>query len=368
MFEFNIFKQNAVAQDMSSWKQGFLPHVRGRRRLGRARLVDESSDKVNRLSRNMNDLGNRAKDQSDAFMVEQQMSWNDANLRDVRAELVQSNYKASLDARAEGSEVLQGAMSQRRSVASTAEAQASFNQRVEGFQAARKKLKLAQDMANNSQGTNVKHNQTGFEMLDTDIDQFYAQFDAQVDERREQYAQQEYGRSYEEMQNMTYEDYSGDYNGIFDITEEMFEVMKAEHSTNIDTMVLGDILGQDASEIYFLATGGMEDFSVADFLADTRTNFAEMGQATAEGANSMSEAENEARAKFAKMMEAEQRKTQALLGAETNESIAEQLKDLNSAEAAAKAKLDEQNAALTEGGRSRKKKVKGVSFVDTRPQ
>ncbi len=339
-----------------------MPHTRGRR--WRRRLVDESTDKVNNLTENMNNLRNRAQDQSDAFMNEQQANWNTANIRDVRAQLVANNYQASLDARAEGSEVLQGAMSQRRSVASTSEAQASFNQRVEGFQAARKKLLQAQDIANDSQGSNVKYNKTGYELLDADIDTFYDQFDAQMDARRQEYAQQEYGRNWEDMQSMDFEN----YDGPLDMNEEAFNAMRDQHLSNIDTMVLSDILGQDASELYFLSTGGVEGFTVADFLEDTRNNFANMGVASVEGSNEMSQAENDARAKFAGIMEAEQNKTQAMLGAETKESISDQLADLNKAQASAKDKLDKQTASLTEGGRSRKKKVKGVSFVDTRPQ
>lgn len=363
MFEFNIFRTGMRSHDRSTWKSGFEPYKKRAGLFGsKSYLVDETSGKFNRFTENMNTMRNEQMDTADKFRVEQQRTWNANNLRDARQYMVGEAFKESLDARAEGSEALSAALSTRRRVASTSEAAAAFNQRLEGFTASRKKLREAQSSLRRARGSDVQFEETGYELLDPGIDQFYEQFDRKLAERRDAYTAEHYGQfgSYDEIQ---FEDHERPLMGLVS-GDWMTETAKQQ----IDTMVLSDILGQSSYDVYFLGTGGVKDFDIAEVIADTRENFAQLGATSVEQANQMAMAEDESRSKFANIMKRERLKSQAMAEAEGSESIAGQLDEINKAEAAARAKYEEQTAALTEGGYSRKRRVKGVSFTDTRPQ
>ena len=400
MFKFNPFATGVRNHNRSTWKKGFLPYVKKSGFLGtKSYLIDHSSSKVNRLTENFNNLKNRASDQSDIFLNQQASTWADANMKDARDEIVTTAFKEALNTREEGTEALMGAMSERRDVASTSEALTSFNKRVEGFAQARKKLKTARDTARRGRGSIVSYDETGYEKLDARLQDFYDQFDASIEERREAYYNSNdpsnLGLSYQDWKTLTEDEFYSMTGSMYDyiggtfteqqqerfdgdyeawsadrdrIRREFFANQQFSRTVGNDVMVLSDILGQDSADIYFLATGGVNDFDITEILRETRENFAQLGMSSVEGAATMARFEDENRGKFAELMKRERLKNQKLLAEENDESIAVQLNEINRAEQAAKDKLDEQTAALTAGAPSRKKKVKGVSFTDTRPQ
>tara|TARA_B110000444_G_scaffold210274_1_gene205555 strand:+ start:10158 stop:11537 length:1380 start_codon:yes stop_codon:yes gene_type:complete len=182
-----------------NFTKGFAPYIKKAGIFGsKSYLRDEVTDKVNRLSENLgmhqSNLGGRALE----FMDEQQSTWLDDNTRDVREAFVATKLKASNSLREEASEDLVN-MPKRNRVRNTSEARKNFDRRIQGFRSARNKLKAAKEESKRL-GTDVQFNETGFEMLDSNIDQFYDQFDAQVTERRAAYTEMYgFGRDYDEL-------------------------------------------------------------------------------------------------------------------------------------------------------------------------
>ena len=88
-------------------------------------------------------------------------------------------------------------------------------------------------------------------------------------------------------------------------------------------------------------------------------------QAT-ESINTIAKEEDEGRARMAKAMEVEARKTQAKGKAQTERSIGQQISDITKAERSAKKQRDAQISALTDTSTG-KRRVRGVDFTEDRP-
>ena len=156
-------------------------------------------------------------------------------------------------------------------------------------------------------------------MMDTSMDKFYQDFDDMINKRRAEYTEQYGIGDYADLEEGYFGE--GTYEGNFGIQ------LSNPGQLGIDTLVLGDILGQSSDDLTFLATGGMDNFDIKEILESTRENYAQLGQATAQGINEAAMAEDEGRRKTAEAMKREALKGQAKMGAATEESIVQQMRD-----------------------------------------
>lgn len=362
-FYYDIFKRGAGEGGGFFFNQGWKPYVKRVGLFGsKGSYRDETSEKLNRFQVNQNNLKNRVQDASSAAFVESQRKWTAGTFQDARQEYVEQAAESVVRLRSESAEALNEAVGSTRPVASTSEAAAAYNRRREGFAQARRNLREAQARAESGKGSNISYRKVGIEMMDTSMDKFYQDFDNMIDKRRQEYATKYGVDSYSDLDE-------GYFSSLDDLQGGGFiDVQFGIGQLGIDTLVLGDILGQSSSDLTFLASGGMDNFDIREILESTRENYAQLGQQTAEGINEAAMAEDEGRRRTAEAMRNEALKGQAKIGAATEESIAQQMKDLSAAERASEEKFQQQTDALTGGAKSRKKRVRGVSFTDTRPQ
>lgn len=360
-FYYDIFKRGAGEGGGFVYNQGWKPYVKRVGLFGsKGSYRDDTSHRLNRFQVNQNNLKNRVQDASSAAFVESQRKWTAGTFQDARQEYVEQAAESVVRLRSESAEALNEAVGSTRPVASTSEAAAAYNRRREGFAQARRNLREAQARAESGKGSNISYRKVGIEMMDTSMDKFYQDFDDMINKRRAEYTEQYGIGDYADLEEGYFGE--GTYEGNFGIQ------LSNPGQLGIDTLVLGDILGQSSDDLTFLATGGMDNFDIREILESTRENYAQLGQQTAKGINEAAMAEDEGRRKTAEAMRNEALKGQAKLGAATEESIAQQMKDLSAAERASEEKFQQQTDALTGGAKSRKKRVRGVSFTDTRPQ
>lgn len=372
---FNIFQGEADKESLKT-KKGFKPYVKKAGLFGsKSYLVDELSGKANALERAYMDMSSEQQDTAIKYMDEQMATWKDAVMVDTRDEFVQRRLSESKAAREGSIDTINQATSYGKRPSSTSEARQLYSKRIEGFKRARAKLRQA-GQATGDLSTKISYNETGYEMLDPDMDKFYAEFDAAIEGRKQEYAEI-YGFD-------DYSDLAAGYSGMWkDKTEQELSAMdddqlaaweeaKAKQDAygigqqDIDALILGDIMGMSLYDLAFLETADV-DFSVGESMGQIRENFGDLYKKTIEGSNQAAAFENENRMKLAKKMEAEKRKTIAQLQENQAESIAEQQSSIRDAERSAKKSLDKQMESLTDMGPARRKKVKGLDFNEGRP-
>jgi len=423
---FNVFRRDAqsreqgfMGQSNRKTKKGFNPYKKKAGAFGsKSYLVDESSEKFNRLEEGFHGYSAMQMDATDAFLTKKQGEWQASGMRDAREGYAKAQMERAISKRQDASDDLAGMQAQARP-SSTAEAQASFNNRVQGFRRARNKLKEARDSVSNVGGPQITYNETGYEALNPELDKFYADFDQQVSERRAEYVSQYGGSSYDDLMNEGYssgagarygEDFlkrqqeitaqlmeeagasagGGGFQGFqsgggffeqlkfrgqaaqmameeFGMTQEDMAVGKQD----IDALVLGDMLDMEMYDLAFMDTSPEVDgqkFSIDDTMADLRSGLGKLYMSAAGGADDMAKLEDESRAEVARIAQQEGQKTAALTRQRSEESIANQMSDIQSSQRSAEKIRDKQMASLTDAGSTRSKRVRGVDFTEERPQ
>lgn len=426
---FNVFRRGAqsreqgfMGQSNRKTKKGFNPYKKKAGVFGsKSYLVDETSDKFNKLTEGFHGYSGEQMDRSDAYLTEQQGKWQAAGMRDAREGFAKAQMERATSMRQDASEDLAGMQRQSRPT-STAEAQAGFNNRVQGFRRARNKLKSAQESAGRIGGPEITYSGTGYEALNPDLDKFYADFDQQIAERRADYVSQYGGSSYDDLMNEGYSSGAGArYGEDFltrqqEITRELMEAAGASQSEgggfqgfgrgmgggfmenlnyrnqaadiameefgftredmavgkqDIDALVLGDMLDMEMYDLAFMDTSPEIDgqkFSIDDTMADMRQGLGKLYMSTAGGADDMAALEDSSRAEVARVAQLEGQKTAALTRQRSEESIADQMSDIQASQRSAEKVRDKQMASLTDAGSMRSKRVKGVDFTEERPQ
>ncbi len=428
-FNDEIFKYDGTGYEGKvnfNFEKGYQPHVRKRGLFGsKSYFHDPITPRLNDMSERLRegsvDMGGRAME----FMDAEQATWLEANTRDIQEAYVAKKVAEAKDNRVEAMEDVEG-MGRGKRVRNTAEARRNFDRRIQGFRRARKKLRMAEE-AGASLGSQVKYNQTGYEMLDPSADKFYDEFDKMLAERRDAYAQKYSGVNYDELgegfsnidgvkganevdiqrfikdnggEGIDFDEgiagyrlytnlrekFGPDYNvgavnsntmavvDFFGQREGMFEEYEAlgsrAGSKDIDAMVLQDLIGTSAADSAFLETSGIEELDgyMEMTLNTVRDGFAQTFSSAYEGANTRAEMEDSNRMEYANTVERETNATIATGRKRNEESIANQISDIRDAERIAKRTLDAQTSALTDAGTPRKKKVKGVDMQDGRPE
>ncbi len=406
---FNVFRRGLQQSGDRQTKKGFNPYKKRAGVFGsKSYLVDETTKKVNKLEEGFHGFSGQQVDRADAFLTEQQGKWQAAGMRDAREGYAKAQMERASTMREDASEDLTGMRAQARP-SNTAEAQSAFNNRVQGFRRARNKLKQAQESAGKIGGPEITYSGTGYEALDPTIDKFYADFDRQIAERRAEYVSQYGGSNYDDLVNEGYASGAGaDINEDYTKLRASYwtQLMQEEGNTwsdmdlrnqasarameelgltdqdmvvgkqDIDALVLGDMLDMSMYDLAFLDTspvtydkdGNEQKFRIDDTMAEMREGLGKLYMSTAEGADEMASLEDASRAEVARVAQLEGEKTAALTRQRSEESIANQMSDIQASQRNAEKIRDKQMASLTDAGSLRGKRVKGVDFTEERPQ
>ena len=463
---FSIFareRSNSI-YNVSNFAKGVRPYVKDRGMFGeKSYLQDDITPRANDMKAKYNTMQNKQKAAAEKQFYEQVASFNSSSIRDIREQSVTDKTEAAFANREKAVDLSAAEVSYRRP-RSSAEARTSYNQRVDGFNRARRELKKAGSNAASAFGTDVTFNLTGYERLDASIDTFYQQFDDEMKERRDSYAQ-DYGfDSYDDitvkgyynmsdqagsywsgpygntesmmsadingqstqvnkelfnnfMQENSWGDYAdkaedefgttynvdavrsdtmewnpltgrnewtysgGDYDSMEhgDAFQEYLAGKQGAGQADINALIMGDILGDNAYDVAYLDSVKVNNDSstitaagtsgyMQEAISNIRRGLGSLWETSRKGINDAADFEDKSRAELAAEMEDQARFRQKVVADKTQESISGQISDLNSAQRTAKQKLAEQEAALTAGLSSSARKVRDVTFDAGRPQ
>lgn len=358
---FNVFRRDMNMGQSLATKRGFKPYKKRAGLFGsKSYLVDELSGKANTYAEQVGLFSSERSGEASKFLDEERATWQDAFMRDIREDYAARAMEQSAELRGEAASALTGPT---RRPSSTSEANAAFNRRVEGFRRARQKLRASKAAAKTAGVSDIKVDKTGYKMLNPSIDKFYQEYDRQLNERRNAYAQ-EYGGS--NFNDLEFEGYAG--MGLNPILSGA-DIGKAD----VDALVMGDMLDMSLYDLAFLDTtpdfeeGGEEfSFSVEETMGNIRESLGRLYQDSVTGLNQAATEEDRNREATALSIRNKTMVGKAKGQREIETSIDTQISDLNRAQRTAEQTKNKQMAALTDTGTS-KKRVKGVDFKEERP-
>jgi hypothetical protein len=305
------------------------------------------------------------------------------------------------------------------SVQNVAQAQGNLNARVQGFLNAKRKLKAA----NNSSlaGASFKYNDTGYDMLNPTMDQFYAEFDADVAQAQQTYAEMYGADSFDEVgvgfgmfsseeldvnsagrtaaEEAEYVAANGNINPLtgqieeYDTGRDTYDYTRTSRpqgdvgQQDIMNMIMSDMTGISYEDVHNMSTAemGYDKFRSGDGYTMEEGN-RKAQNVGAEGVEAMREAystiffsagassdaaaamEDQFRADAAAKAKSSTMTAQKRTKALGDEATAEAITDINAGIRTAEQEYEQTKYRLLQPGIGGKRKVKDVSFKSTRPE
>ena len=332
--------------------------------------------------------------------------FNDFGLKNMREGYADRKLKEAADQRADGLAETKEMNVPNSRVTTVAQAQANLDRRIQGFTEAKKKIRAANQTVDAAAGTAFTYSETGFERLDPKMDDYYAQFDREITKAQDMYATEHGYSSWDEVadgfgmfaSNQVERVQTSPFgHTVWDYTAPMVDgkyqaktYMSTEqntraHKEDIMSFILSDMTGISADDLVYMSTADIgydwekEGMSSADrageaqnvsseMLSSMRDTYAKIFYGSANAANKAAEGTDMFRAQAAKEAKKNTMTAQARMSEASENSTAEAVMELNAGIRTAEQEYESTKYRLLSGGIGGKRKVKDVSFKDTRPE
>ena len=374
-------------------------------------IVDTITGKVNNLKGLMTKKGESWGKMGQAQMETAVTGFQEFGLRNMREGYADRKLKEAEASRADGLEETQSISVPNSTVTTVAQAQANLDRRIQGFSAAKKKIRAANEAVDEAQGTSFKYNQTGFERLNPNIDHYYDEFDRQIASAQELYAKDHGYDSWDDVESgfgmfssTTHEyervvtdhagraqyDYSKGRNeqGGWDYQMETITEQRQNtraHRQDIMNFILSDMTGISADDLTYMATAeigydyersGMDSAGSAgranafapDAIAAMRDTYGKIFYGSAAATDQVADGTDQFRAEAAKKAKTNTMASQARMKEASENSTADAVMELNAGIRTAEEEYDATKYRLLSGGIGGKRKVKDIDFKSTRPE
>jgi hypothetical protein len=371
-------------------------------------VVDEISGKVERHSELMKAKaevwGSKGKSEVETAVA----SFQDFGLEDMKLGYATKRMQERTQLRQDAVDETSNIKAPNATVSNVAQAQGNLDARIQGFLSAKRKLKAANESS--VSGSSFKFNDTGYEMLDPKMDQFYAEFDADVAAAQQSYAEMYGMESFDEVgegfgmfstvevdvnsAGRTPEEqaaYQQMHPDSYDETLGVYDNTRTERPSgdvgqqDIMNMIMSDMTGISYDDVHNMSTAelGYDKFRSGDKIIDGNSKAYNVG---AEGVAAMREAyskiffsaaassdaaagmEDAFRIEAAKKAKSSTMTMQKRSKAMGDEATAEAITDINAGIRTAEQEYENTKYRLLQPGIGGKRKVKDVSFKSTRPQ
>ena len=382
-------------------------------------VVDEISGKVERHSDLMQAKaevwGSKGKSEVETAVA----SFQDFGLEDMKLGYATKRMQERSQLRQDAVDETGNITAPNASVSNVAQAQGNLDARVQGFLSAKRKLKAANESG--VSGSSFKFNDTGYEMLDPSMDQFYAEFDADVAAAQQSYAEMYGKESFDEVgtgfgmfstaevdvnsagrtpdEQAEYEQMhpEGFFNGrtgkieVWDENRGVYDNTRTERPSgdvgqqDIMNMIMSDMTGISYDDVHNMSTAelGYDKFRAGDSISNGNSKAQNVGEegvaamreayskiffsaaASSDAAAGMEDAFRIEAAKKAKSSTMTAQKRSKAMG---DEATAEAITDINAGIRTAEQEYEQTKYRLLQPGIGGKRKVKDVSFKSTRPQ
>lgn len=245
-----------------------------------------------------------------------------------------------------------------RNVTSLSDAQKNRQARIQSYRQQKRALEAAESVAADSAGASLVYSLTEYDRDVRTKQYFYDEFDSQVNERREAYAQEFGLDSYKDAEGGWYMDNLADNPaGIFAGTG----ILGNYNPTNagkqdIDTFVISDMLGmsyEDISRIFLMEGDGIDREGTEKSLDSLRESFATIMESGVNSINKLADSEDEFRAEAAEETRQSILKDQARQRQETSAATQASIKDLKAQMRAADQEYKETESYLNDMGMAR---------------
>lgn len=374
-------------------------------------IVDTISGKVENLKGLLTKKGEGWGKMGQAQVETSVKGFQEFGLKNMREGYADRKLKQAADARVDGMEATQSISVPNSTVTSIGQAQANLDRRIQGFTEAKKKIRAANEAVSESRGTSFSYNETGYERLDPKIDNYYAEFDAQISKAQQLYAEEHGYSSWDEVEDgfgmfssseqevLMFDldqygrkqyDYDagrneqGGYDWKTTTRTEATQNTRA-HKQDIMNFILSDMTGISADDLTYMATAeighsseleGMSQASQAgdaqnigtDAIASMRDTYGKIFYGSAAAADNAANSTDAFRAEAAKQAKTNAMTSQARMKEASENSTAEAVSDLNAGIRSAEQEYENTKYRLLSGGIGGKRKVKDVNFKSTRPE
>ena len=346
------FEAYGLGEDANSWLEGDA--IQGS-------FYDWESDKPTQTmsdfftERNIDyiqKMGSRNKD----MILGAQESFADAGFKSSSEEATRQSVAAGTDKFEKVKELMDESQQGAIRVTDEGSLVSRYNRQKENIRRAKAVARKGGALVGNIQDPRIQYSKTGFQGRGLDSLDYYDQFDAQFQERREAYAKMYNQESYDSIER---DDYWG-----HDDHDWSTSVNKAA----IDAQVLGDILGMRGDELQALdwEDGEWSRNTVQDKIEELRELFVSNNMSMDASMQELSDTENKLREETAQSM-----KKAATAGAIKRKQQAEELtatseQSIRAAERKAEDAFQKGMSQIADGGSNKKKKVRGVSFNEGR--
>lgn len=283
-------------------------------------------------------------------------SFNDYGLKNLREAYTQRMSNEAMDLREEAA----GEKARTVKVTSLAKAQQNRQARMEALQKQKRLIESADSTSGNSLGATMTYDRTGYARNNFEDDYFGQQFDEQIQSRREEYAQ-EYGfDSYESA------------NSGWAINSNWKDDGLEPGTQDIDTMVLGDMLGmsyEDLSRIFLVDDSeGYNEEGTSKTLEGLRETYQAVLGGGADAADKLADEEDKFREKGAVEARREIISDQIANKNAVEEGSAQNISEIKRQMRATEAGYKKTESALTEGSSYYGPTVGGVNIQAERPE
>lgn len=417
----DIFSYKANTRRIQE-KTGRLGYVKKKKVLGvtvGGKVIDQISGKVDRHSELMQKKGEVWGSMAKAEVETAVASFQEFGLRDMKEGYAVDKMKERNALRADAIDITDSISAPHSSVQNVAQAKNNLDARVQGFLSAKRKLTAANE--GGMTGAKMEFNDTGYELLNPEMDQFYAEFDADVARAQQDYAELYGHNSFDDVisgfgmfseithqvnsqgrtaeQEAAYQDMYPDgmvnplTGQIDEYDADVYDQTRTERPTgdvgqqDIMNMIMSDMTGISYGDLTWMSTAemGYDKFrSGSNWTMEEGNNLAQnVGEESIEAMREAfskiffsSAASADAAAKMEdrfRVESARKAKESTLLGQRRmkdmgDESTAAAMTDINSGIRSAEQEYEDTKSNLLQSGLRGKRKVKDVSFKATRPE
>ena len=417
------YKANTRAIQETTGRMGYFKRKKAFGVTYGGNVIDQISGKVDRHSELMQKKGESWGAMGKAQVETAVASFQEFGLRDMKQGFAVEKMKERNALRADAIDITDSISAPHSSVQNVAQARNNLDARVQGFLSAKRKLTAANE--GGMTGAKMEFNDTGYELLNPEMDQFYAEFDADVARAQQDYAElyghnsfdevisgfgmfseithqvNSQGRTAEqeaEFQAMNPDGMVNPWTGqIEEYDADVYDQTRTERPTgdvgqqDIMNMIMSDMTGISYGDLTWMSTAEMghgnkndkirsgSDFTMEegnrlsmnvgeDSIAAMREAFSKIFFSSAASADAAAAMEDSFRVEAAKKA-----KESTLLGQRRmkdmgNESTAQAITDINSGIRSAEQEYEETKSSLLQSGLRGKRRVKDVSFKATRPE
>jgi hypothetical protein len=369
-------------------------------------IVDTISGKVENLKGLMTKKGEGWGSMGQAQVETAVAGFQDFGLTNMREGYADRKLKEAEASRADGLAETQSIDVPNSTVTTVGQAQANLDRRIQGFSAAKKKIRAANQAVDDSQGASFSYNATGYEKLNPNIDNYYAEFDAQIAKAQQLYAEDHGYETWDDVnegfgmfsstsrevtRGVTNSRGVPQYRMTRDGREQIMETVTVNeqntraHKQDIMNFILSDMTGISADELTYIATaeighksekGGMYQASRAgeaqnigtDAIAAMRDTYGKIFYGSANASDTAAEATDAFRVQAAKEAKTNTMTSQARMKEASENSTADAVMELNAGIRTAEEEYEDTKYRLLSGGIGGKRKVKDVNFKSTRPE